>query len=225
MFLLGIEDFKEIIHIFQFFFRSPGTAATAQARPRRRTQHGRQARARSGKVPENTRSGLRSGCVLLAFCSVFAFSRSRFCVLPPCVLPLRSGGSLRSGSCVLGPLRSVSSRSCVLGCLAFWVLRSGLPCVLLAFCPCVLCLLDLAFWVAWRSGSCVLGCLAFCLRSALAFWGLAFCLRSRVLPCVLLAFSRSACVLLFCLRSGVLPCWCGRWSSDGRASTIRGCNF
>ena len=110
------------------------------------------------------------GCILVAFCSVFAFSRSRFCVLPPCVLPLRSGGSLRSGSCVLGPLRSVSSRSCVLGCLAFWVLRSGLPCVLLAFCPCVLgsCVL-LAFWRSDLRSACIF---AFCLRSAvlLAFW-------------------------------------------------------
>ena len=130
------------------------------------------------KVPENTRSGLRSGCVLLAFCSVFAFSRSRFCVLPPCVLPLRSGGSLRSGSCVLGPLRSVSSRSCVLGCLAFWVLRSGLPCVLLAFCPCVLgsCVL-LAFSRSALRSACVL---AFCLRSAvlLAFWRSALLVRA-----------------------------------------------
>ena len=150
-----------------------------------------------GKVPENIRSGLRSGCVLVAFCLRSApFLRSRvldfaFCPLAfcPCVL---------GGPCVLG--------------LAFWA-------------PCVLCLLDLAFWVAWRSGSCVLGCLAFCLRSALAFWGLAFCLRSRVLPCVLPAFLRSACVLLFCLRSGVLPYWCRRWSSDARASTIWGFSF
>ena len=137
------------------------------------------------------------GCVLVAFCLRSApFLRSR--VLDFAFCPLAFCPCVLGGPCVLG--------------LAFWA-------------PCVLCLLDLAFWVAWRSGSCVLGCLAFCLRSALAFWGLAFCLRSRVLPCVLLAFSRSACVLLFCLRSGVLPCWCGRWSSDGRASTIRGCNF
>ena len=132
------------------------------------------------------------GCVLVAFCLRSApFLRSR--VLDFAFCPLAFCPCVLGGPCVLG--------------LAFWA-------------PCVLCLLDLAFWVAWRSGSCVLGCLAFCLRSALAFWGLAFCLRSRVLPCVLLAFSRSACVLLFCLRSGVLPCWCGRWNSDGRASTV-----
>ena len=90
----------------------------------------------------------------------------------------------------------------VLGGLAFWVWRSGRSGVL-----------GPAFLAFWRSGW----------RSALAFWGLAFCRRSGVLPW------RSAGVLAFCLafwrsawRSGVLPgvlafclAFCLAWVAGG----------
>ena len=111
----------------------------------------------------------RSAGVLLAFCRrsapILAFWRSRFGVLPPGVLPWRSGGAWRSGSGVLVPWRSGSG---VLGCLAFWVWRSGLPGVLLGVLP----------WRSggWRSAGVLAFCLAFCRRSGVLPGVLVFCL-------------------------------------------------
>ena len=130
-----------------------------------------------------TEQGSREHHVLQAFCRrsapILAFWRSRFGVLPPGVLPWRSGGAWRSGSGVLVPWRSGSG---VLGCLAFWVWRSGLPGVLLGVLP----------WRSggWRSAGVLAFCLAFCRRSGVlqAFWRSAW--RSSVLPCILLSLRR-----------------------------------
>ena len=137
--------------------------------------------------------GSREHQVLLAFCwrsagVLVRFWRSGVLVLafcPPGVLPWRSGGGWRSGSGVLVPWRSGSG---VLGCLAFWVWRSGLPGVLLGVLP-----WRSGGWrSAWRSGV-----LAFSISGVLAFWRSGW--RSGVLVGVL------AFCLAFCSASGGSP--------------------
>ena len=109
------------------------------------------------KVPQNTSSACVLLGVLLAFCSILAFWRSAFGVLPPGVLPWRSGVAWRSALVFWGCPRVLPWRS---GPLAFWGWRSGPPGVLPGVLP-------------WRSGG---------WRSARV---LAFCWRSGVLARVL----------------------------------------